>query len=294
MRWSCWPWSGSPASRPAGATPGAGDRPAHLEQAAVVGPGGELGAGDGDRGRAPGRVEQPAERLGRRRAVVVQQPEPRAGIGGGAVLLQPCHGQRHARAERGAAVGLQDGDREGRPAQRLGRRQEVGAGVRGPGVDDHEPVRPPALPATASSVSGSHAAPSRTTSTAVTVGGVGGAGVSREPAWGGAIVISAEPSGRRHRKPTRYVPNRPELDGALLQLAALALGQPAPDAETLVVGAGRTRGTRTGPRSPTQTFLASRVEPPFSGKNASGSVWAHRARSCQDSSPSSCVHLGVD
>src|SRR5690348_17371815 len=30
-----------------------------------------------------------------------------------------------------------------------------------------------------------------------------------------------------------------------------------------------------------QTRLASRVEPPFSGKNASGSVWAHSARSCQ-------------
>ena len=30
-----------------------------------------------------------------------------------------------------------------------------------------------------------------------------------------------------------------------------------------------------------QTFLASRVEPPFSGKNASGSVCAHSARSCQ-------------
>ena len=38
---------------------------------------------------------------------------------------------------------------------------------------------------------------------------------------------------------------------------------------------------------PTQTFLASRVEPPFSGKNASGSVCAHSERSCQDSSPSS-------
>ena len=32
-----------------------------------------------------------------------------------------------------------------------------------------------------------------------------------------------------------------------------------------------------------QTFLASRVEPPFSGKNASGSVWAHSARSCHPS-----------
>src|ERR1700712_276553 len=32
---------------------------------------------------------------------------------------------------------------------------------------------------------------------------------------------------------------------------------------------------------PTQIFLASRVEPPFSGKKASGSVSAHSARSCQ-------------
>src|SRR5699024_1617096 len=34
-----------------------------------------------------------------------------------------------------------------------------------------------------------------------------------------------------------------------------------------------------------QIFLASRVEPPFSGKKASGSVWAQSARSCHDSSP---------
>ena len=36
-----------------------------------------------------------------------------------------------------------------------------------------------------------------------------------------------------------------------------------------------------------QTRLASRVEPPFSGKKASGSVWAHSARSCQPSSSAS-------
>jgi hypothetical protein len=35
---------------------------------------------------------------------------------------------------------------------------------------------------------------------------------------------------------------------------------------------------------PEQMRLASRVEPPFSGKNASGSVWAHSARSCQSGS----------
>ena len=36
-----------------------------------------------------------------------------------------------------------------------------------------------------------------------------------------------------------------------------------------------------------QTFLASLVEPPFSGKKASGSVCAHSASVCQPSSPSS-------
>ena len=38
---------------------------------------------------------------------------------------------------------------------------------------------------------------------------------------------------------------------------------------------------------PRHTFLASRVEPPFSGKNASGSVCAHSARSCQPKPPAS-------
>src|SRR5690349_5464694 len=35
-----------------------------------------------------------------------------------------------------------------------------------------------------------------------------------------------------------------------------------------------------------QTFFASRVDPPFSGKKASGSVWAHNPRSCHMSSSS--------
>src|SRR5215831_4899021 len=38
---------------------------------------------------------------------------------------------------------------------------------------------------------------------------------------------------------------------------------------------------------PRHTFLASLVEPPFSGKNASGSVCAHNARSCQSWPPAS-------
>src|SRR4029078_8678449 len=36
-----------------------------------------------------------------------------------------------------------------------------------------------------------------------------------------------------------------------------------------------------------QTFLVSLVDPPFSGKNASGSVCAHKARSCQPASSAS-------
>src|SRR5215469_3936232 len=39
------------------------------------------------------------------------------------------------------------------------------------------------------------------------------------------------------------------------------------------------------------TLLASRVEPPFSGKNASGSVCAHNARSCQVCSPASSAPI---
>ncbi len=38
---------------------------------------------------------------------------------------------------------------------------------------------------------------------------------------------------------------------------------------------------------PRQIRLASRVEPPFSGKNASGSVCAHSARSCHSLSAAS-------
>src|ERR1700679_1322512 len=47
--------------------------------------------------------------------------------------------------------------------------------------------------------------------------------------------------------------------------------------------------SRHSPRTshPRQTRLASRLEPPFSGKNASGSVCAHSAWSCQPTSSTS-------
>ena len=65
---------------------------------------------------------------------------------------------------------------------------------------------------------------------------------------------------------------------ATLELAPLALRHAAADTEALVVGEGVLDA---------QTRLASRVEPPFSGKKASGSVCAHRARSCHARGPSS-------
>ena len=77
-------------------------------------------------------------------------------------------------------------------------------------------------------------------------------------------------------EPTRFR----RLRRAALEAAALALGQPAPDTEALVL---RRAYSRHSPRTsqPVQIFFASRVDPPFSGKKASGSVCAHRARSCQ-------------
>ena len=52
-----------------------------------------------------------------------------------------------------------------------------------------------------------------------------------------------------------------------------------------MVSASPTRAERTSQAR--QTFFASRVDPPFSGKKDSGSVWAQSARSCQPSSSSS-------
>ena len=70
-------------------------------------------------------------------------------------------------------------------------------------------------------------------------------------------------------------------DGAAAEPAALTLRQTAPDAEPLVVGQ-RVLEALGLDLAAVQIFLASRVEPPFSGKKASGSVSAHSARSCHD------------
>ena len=236
------------------------------------------------------------QRRAGRRAVVVQQPEPVEGGSAAAPSgVEPGDGQGHAAAERGGTVGLQDG-RPGQPpgpalaASTAGRRRRP----RTPASTTTSRSGPAALPGQGlERLRPATGAPSRTTRTAVTRRrGPAGAGVSRSvDVRGGAMVISTEPESRESQGPVTVRPT------GTRRHASSACGARARTARPRCRSArrwpGRTPGTRTGPRSPTQTFLASRVEPPFSGKNASGSVCAHSARSCQDSSPSSSAHLGV-
>ena len=87
-------------------------------------------------------------------------------------------------------------------------------------------------------------------------------------------------------RPVPVLPTRSSadcLDGLALEPPALALRQPAPDTEALVVLKGVLQALGPDLAAAADLF-ASRVEPPFSGKNASGSVCAQSARSCQLSS----------
>ena len=69
------------------------------------------------------------------------------------------------------------------------------------------------------------------------------------------------------------------LGSASFELATLPFREPTPNPEALVVPSAYSRqSARTSQRE--QMRLASRVDPPFSGKNASGSVCEHKARSC--------------
>ena len=144
-RWSCWPWSRSPRSTPASRRPAAADGQPDLEQPRRGRPRrpawGRRCRPTATR-RAASSSRPSASRL--RRAVVVQQPEPRRRRRPAARRSASAgRGQRHATRRtrcRGRACRTVTGTS---PAQRRGRRQEVGAGVRGAGVDDHEPVGRP-------------------------------------------------------------------------------------------------------------------------------------------------------
>ena len=73
--------------------------------------------------------------------------------------------------------------------------------------------------------------------------------------------------------------------GALAISTAFALAHATPNTESLIMVDGPFQALLTHFAFCAHT-LASRVEPPFSGKNASGSVCAHNALCCQDTSPS--------
>ena len=91
----------------------------------------------------------------------------------------------------------------------------------------------------------------------------------------------------RPRPEARREPASGEEDGALLQTArrrrrrrSRSESPPQMPKRSSLASAYSRHSALTS--QPVQIFLASRVEPPFSGKNASGSVSAHSARSCQD------------
>ena len=238
---------------------------------------------------------------------------PRAGPAGRAAsgAQSSCSSQIHSCSVAGSAGG----------AQHLGRRRAPKPVERGQGEHVAAAERPRSGSAGASrpccrcrrpttrsgrrlweparrSVSPSQRAPSWATTTAVTSGGcvaggmhaqvrgaIGDAAHAYVYAWKQGRFTRGQPVRRTLRtydSSTRRTGVRlPTLDPA-----ALPLGQPAPDAEPLIVleCVLQALGTHLARR---QTFLASRVEPPFSGKNASGSVCAHSARSCQPSSSAS-------
>lgn len=158
------------------AAAGAGDGDAHLQQLAAVVPAAQLGADDGGAGGGVGDLEEAAQRVGLRLAVVVQQPEPldRLGLPGAAAAevvlvaervaeVVPAAGDRvvAGRVEpvgevlgaqrRAVEDGLADGGAEAGPAaedDRAALREPVGEGVGeqlrgavgGAGVDGEHPL----------------------------------------------------------------------------------------------------------------------------------------------------------
>ena len=129
---SCWPWSYSLRSRPGLPAAGAGDRHAHLEQAAQRGPLAQLGAEHVGLGVGLGRGQQLGQRVGCRVGVVVQDPDPLGLLD----PLQPqAYGGREGRRRRSAHDGF----------GAEGRLEQVGRGVLAAGVDGDDASRPCAL-----------------------------------------------------------------------------------------------------------------------------------------------------
>ena len=91
-----------------------------------------------------------------------------------------------------------------------------------------------------------------------------------------------------HRAPRRWRPGRrPGSAGGALEPAALPLGQPAPDAEPLVVGEGVRRGTRPAPRSRCRSSWPRGSSRPSRGRTPPGrSARTARARAIPVRPPS--------
>ena len=262
---SCWPWSYSPRSRPVSRRP----------VPRMVTPSSSSRRSEGHSRSLGPRMS--ASRVGR--------PPPRA-----APRARPGRGWRRrggarpTRSRRPCSRPSVDGGRE-RGRRRAPRRpspkacrEQVGAVVLAAGVDGDDARQPAsAAPRIPSITAGSQRAPSWLTRRAAT-----------------EEFTVVDPNGRPRR--TVSGGRRGVLQPHAGQLvvrprASSACGARARTGRPRCRSARRSSSAYSRQSSRTshvrQTFLASLVDPPFSGKNASGSVCAHSARSCHPASSAS-------
>ncbi len=178
------------------AAAGAGDADADLQQLAAVVPAAQLGADDGGGRRGVGDLEQPAQRVGLRLAVVVQQPEPLDGLGlpGAAAAEFVLGAERVAEVVPAAGHRVVAGGVEA-VGQVLGaQRRAVEDGV-GDGGAEAGPAAEEGRPALGEPVAEGVGEQLR--------GGVGGAGVDGEDSL--HLAVLAEQSGEGLRQPAGAV-----------------------------------------------------------------------------------------
>src|SRR3954468_24742737 len=120
------------------------------------------------------------------------------------------------------------------------------------------------------------------------------AGSHREPSWLTRTAVTAAPSCVCPRVVTADHPRRPRQPSVVRRTQTarfLSLRRSRSESPPQMPNRSSWPSAYSKHSSRTShvrhTRLASLVEPPFSGKNASGSVCAHRARSCQPSSAAS-------
>ena len=170
-------------------------------------------------------------------------------------------------------------------------RQEGGAGVRGPDIDAEHAGPRPILASQRSQGPGQPRAPPARTS-AVTrwvrattprpMGAGTGRGLRRQRrGFLDAPARPSAPSTRGHRS-AQAAPGMRRLRRRASSGGGAHARTGHPRCRSARRWPGRTPGTRPAPRTNRRPSWPRGCVPPFSGKNASGSVWAHSARSCQD------------